>query len=227
MTSFKKIISVVSALGLSTFALPSALTANAQSAHHSRSDTLAGGNDGEVRETHRRNHNSYRSRYSDNRHYNDQWQRADNNYNAHNNSNYNRNYNSDAFHHREQRRIIQSHNRHYNDRYYSHNNSRYYGNSHYGSHRHTGNQHLYCADHSGSRHYIGGNYHRSGTSIVISNYDRHGLYAPPRGHHWVRDNDRSDAILASVATGAIIGLVVGAIISDDDNNHGRHHRRGW
>ncbi|MFC7290151.1 RcnB family protein [Hirschia litorea] len=232
MTSFKKIVSVVSAIGLSAFLMPSALTANAQSAHHSRSDTLAGGYDDKARTTHYRHGRDYSSGYRNNSHYNDQWKRADRNYNAHHNSHYNRSYNPDAFHHREKRRIIQSHNRHRNDRYYGYNNSRYnnsryYSNSRFGSHHHTGNQHLYCADHSGARYHIGGNYRRSGSSIVISNYNRHGLYSPPRGHHWVRDNDRGDAILASVATGAIIGLVVGAIISDDDNGRHHHHGRGW
>ncbi|MFN3314168.1 MAG: RcnB family protein [Hyphomonas sp.] len=48
-------------------------------------------------------------------------------------------------------------------------------------------------------------------TVYISEYNRYGLYAPPSGYHWVRDRDRGDAILASVATGAIIGLVVGAL----------------
>lgn len=48
-------------------------------------------------------------------------------------------------------------------------------------------------------------------TVYISNYASYGLYAPPSGYHWVRDRDRGDAILASVATGAIIGLVVGAL----------------
>lgn len=51
-------------------------------------------------------------------------------------------------------------------------------------------------------------------TVYINDYYNYGLYDPPSGYHWVRDNDRGDAILASVATGAIIGLVVGAIISD-------------
>lgn len=51
-------------------------------------------------------------------------------------------------------------------------------------------------------------------TVYINDYDHYGLYEPPHGYHWVRDNDRGDAILASVATGAIIGLVVGAIASD-------------
>jgi Ni/Co efflux regulator RcnB len=52
-------------------------------------------------------------------------------------------------------------------------------------------------------------------TVYINDYDRHNLYEPPYGYHWVRDNDRGDAILASVATGAIIGLVIGAIAYDD------------
>jgi Ni/Co efflux regulator RcnB len=51
-------------------------------------------------------------------------------------------------------------------------------------------------------------------TVYISDYDRYGLYEPPYGYHWVRDSDRGDAILASVATGAIIGLVIGAIATD-------------
>lgn len=51
-------------------------------------------------------------------------------------------------------------------------------------------------------------------TVYINDYDHYGLYEPPHGYHWVRDNDRGDAILASVATGAIIGLVIGAIASD-------------
>ncbi len=75
----------------------------------------------------------------------------------------------------------------------------------------------------GPYHYSGynprysvGNYYSYGPSrtVYISDYDRYGLYAPPRGYHWVHDHDRGDAILASVATGAIIGLVVGALATD-------------
>jgi Ni/Co efflux regulator RcnB len=51
-------------------------------------------------------------------------------------------------------------------------------------------------------------------TVYINDYHNYGLYEPPYGYHWVRDDDRGDAILASVATGAIIGLVIGAIASD-------------
>lgn len=58
---------------------------------------------------------------------------------------------------------------------------------------------------------IGGYYRPHPRTVYIRDYDHYGLYAPPPGYYWVRDYDRGDAILASVATGAIIGLVVGAI----------------
>jgi Ni/Co efflux regulator RcnB len=51
-------------------------------------------------------------------------------------------------------------------------------------------------------------------TVYINDYSHYGLYDPPSGYHWVRDNDRGDAILASVATGAILGLVIGAIAAD-------------
>lgn len=51
-------------------------------------------------------------------------------------------------------------------------------------------------------------------TVYINDYYNYGLYDPPSGYHWVRDNDRGDAILASVATGAILGLVIGAIATD-------------
>lgn len=65
------------------------------------------------------------------------------------------------------------------------------------------------------RYDVGGYYGYSPRrTVYISDYDRYGLYAPPHGHHWVRDHDSGDAILASVATGAIIGLFVGALAAD-------------
>ncbi len=65
------------------------------------------------------------------------------------------------------------------------------------------------------RYDVGGYYgYAPRRTVYISDYDRYGLYAPPRGYHWVRDDDSGDAILASVATGAIIGLFVGALAAD-------------
>ncbi|MEM8617634.1 MAG: RcnB family protein [Pseudomonadota bacterium] len=61
------------------------------------------------------------------------------------------------------------------------------------------------------RYRIGHHYGWHRGSVIIHDYGYHGLYSPPHGYHWVRDHDRGDAILASVATGAIIGLVIGAL----------------
>lgn len=63
--------------------------------------------------------------------------------------------------------------------------------------------------HNGYR--IGGYYSYRPNTIIIRDYGRYGLYAPPHGHHWVRDPYSDDAVLASVATGAIIGLAVGLL----------------
>jgi len=64
--------------------------------------------------------------------------------------------------------------------------------------------------------YDTGHYYSYGPrrTVYINDYHNYGLYEPPYGYHWVRDNDRGDAILASVATGAILGLVIGAIAAD-------------
>ena len=72
----------------------------------------------------------------------------------------------------------------------------------------------YYRDGYRSRYNVGGYYAPHRRTVYLSDYHHYGLYDPPRGYHWVRDNDRGDAILASVATGAIIGLVVGAIAYD-------------
>lgn len=42
---------------------------------------------------------------------------------------------------------------------------------------------------------------------IVRDYDSYRLYAPPRGHHWVRvDND---VLLTAVATGAVVAVVSG------------------
>ena len=61
---------------------------------------------------------------------------------------------------------------------------------------------------------IGGWYRPHQHTVYIRDYHTYGLYAPPPGHYWARDHHSGDAILASVATGAIIGLVVGALAYD-------------
>lgn len=44
-----------------------------------------------------------------------------------------------------------------------------------------------------------------GRPYVIDDYYGYGLYAPPRGHHWVRVD--GDAVLAAVATGIVLDTV--------------------
>jgi Ni/Co efflux regulator RcnB len=44
-----------------------------------------------------------------------------------------------------------------------------------------------------------------GRPYVINDYYDYGLYAPPRGHHWVRVD--GDAVLAAVATGIVLDTV--------------------
>lgn len=58
----------------------------------------------------------------------------------------------------------------------------------------------------GPAYSIGGFYGRHQSTIIINDYGSYGLYAPPRGYHWVCDKGSSDAILAAVATGAIIAI---------------------
>lgn len=63
--------------------------------------------------------------------------------------------------------------------------------------------------HNGYR--IGSYYSYRPNTIIIRDYGMYGLYAPPPGHHWVRDPYGQDAVLTSIATGAIIGLAVGIL----------------
>ena len=64
------------------------------------------------------------------------------------------------------------------------------------------------------RYHVGGWYRPHQHTVYITDYHAYGLYAPPPGHYWVRDHHSGDAVLASVATGAIIGLVIGALAYD-------------
>ncbi len=174
-----------------------------------------------------RNNNDRAYRNSD---YDRQWQHADKNYNNHNSHDNryknNRNTRPPAVYQKHRTTPVYRSATHINGFYNprSFRDRRFYGTRQHG-HYHAGYDHLYCPNHSGTRYHIGGRYNRANTSIVISNYGRYGLHAPPRGHHWVRDRDNGDAILASVATGAIIGLVVGIIASEHDDHNDRYYRR--
>jgi Ni/Co efflux regulator RcnB len=47
--------------------------------------------------------------------------------------------------------------------------------------------------------------------VILTDYNYYNLYDPPHGYHWVYDYGSGDAVLTSIATGAIIGLVIGAL----------------
>ncbi|MCH2458712.1 MAG: RcnB family protein [Henriciella sp.] len=61
------------------------------------------------------------------------------------------------------------------------------------------------------RYTIGNRYHYGSNSVIIRDYGRYGLYSPPRGHQWVHHRGSNDAVLTSVATGAIVGLAIGIL----------------
>ena len=65
--------------------------------------------------------------------------------------------------------------------------------------------------HYKSHYHIGGFYGYHRDTVFIKDYWSYGLYDPPYGYHWVRDYNSGDVILASIATGAIIGLIIGAL----------------
>ncbi|HAI60125.1 MAG TPA: hypothetical protein DCM32_09660 [Xanthomonadaceae bacterium] len=48
--------------------------------------------------------------------------------------------------------------------------------------------------------------YRGVTTYIVIDYHRYGLYHPPRGHHWRRD-DRGDWLLVAIATGIIADVV--------------------
>ncbi len=48
-------------------------------------------------------------------------------------------------------------------------------------------------------------YYRS-NYVVVNDYGRYRLRAPPRGYHYVRD-DRGDILLAAIATGIILSVI--------------------
>ena len=61
------------------------------------------------------------------------------------------------------------------------------------------------------RYRIGSHFNYGADTIVIRDYGRYGLYNPPRGHRWVHHRGSNDAVLTSVATGAIVGLAIGIL----------------
>ncbi len=110
-------------------------------------------------------------------------------------------------------------NRHHGNRHYRHGYNNYYGGYGYGGVGHHGYVRNYSSGYYNGygnsfyqpRYHIGGHYSFGDHSVILRNYDAYGLYAPPHGYSWVRDNGYNDAVLASLTTGAIIGFVAGAL----------------
>ena len=60
----------------------------------------------------------------------------------------------------------------------------------------------------GHRHHHWERGHRyDGRVIVVHDYERVRLRPPPRGYHWVRD-DNNDYVLVAIATGIILDYVL-------------------
>jgi Ni/Co efflux regulator RcnB len=93
-------------------------------------------------------------------------------------------------HYREQRDHYYS-GRNYRDRGHADRDDRYRGAYGYGHHRWGRGERLPVAYYA--------------RPYVIHHYRDCGLYAPPRGHHWVRFN--GDAILAAIVTGIVLDAV--------------------
>ena len=60
---------------------------------------------------------------------------------------------------------------------------------------------------------VGGVYGVTSNTVFISDFGGHGLYAPPKGHHWVCDKGSKDAVLVAIATGAIIAIAADALLN--------------
>lgn len=59
--------------------------------------------------------------------------------------------------------------------------------------------------HGRGHHWERGHYY-SGPVVIIQDYDQYRLRPPPRGYHWVRDED-DNYVLVAVATGIILDAV--------------------
>lgn len=156
--------------------------------------------------------------------------RGHNNHNGHHARHHDRRHRAHNRHrraHRADRRHYRAHRRHHRAHRRYHHARRHYG---YPHHRYSSYPHYnyggssvtfsystgpsYYQPRYVSPYHVGGHYRYHQHTRYIRDYGRYGLYDPPRGYHWVHDHDRGDAILASAATGAIIGLVIGAIAYD-------------
>lgn len=136
---------------------------------------------------------------------------------------YSRSHHNDRARHRSNNHRGYRDNRQHDKRQYRRGHGDYYPNRHTRrghdyrpryTHSYATNGRAYGPHHRSQyrpRYTVGHYYRPHRQTVYINDYYSHGLYDPPRGYHWVRDRDNGDAVLASVATGAIIGLVIGAL----------------
>lgn len=111
-------------------------------------------------------------------------------------------------------------------RHYRHNNRGYYDRGHYNRGRVVTRNYYsspsyyrprprvvyhYDTGYRHPRYRVGNRFAYGANTVIIRDYDRYGLYNPPRGHQWVHHRGSNDAVLTSVATGAIVGLAIGIL----------------
>jgi Ni/Co efflux regulator RcnB len=83
-----------------------------------------------------------------------------------------------------------------------HDHGRGHGNDHGRDHGHHDN------GWHGHRHHGWERGHRyDGRVVIVHDYERVRLRSPPRGYHWVRD-DNNDYVLVAIATGIILDYVL-------------------
>jgi Ni/Co efflux regulator RcnB len=59
----------------------------------------------------------------------------------------------------------------------------------------------------GQRHHWERGHRYDGPVVIVRDYERYRLREPPRGYHWVRDDD-NNYVLVAIATGIILDLVL-------------------
>ena len=110
-----------------------------------------------------------------------------------------------------------------NNRYYGNNHNQYYGHNNYRRDNYRQNYrpryswnpsrrvvyapNFYYPNYR-PRYSVGARFYNY-NNYRINDYQRWGLYQPPRGYHWVRHDN--DAYLAAAGTGLVAGIIIGAL----------------
>jgi Ni/Co efflux regulator RcnB len=105
--------------------------------------------------------------------------------------------------------------RHYNQRFHARDYRSNYSDGRYDQRRYYEPRYAYAPRYIAPRGYYARSWHRGDrlpaaycdSRYIVRDYSAYRLYAPPRGHHWVRVDD--DVLLTAVATGAVIAVVSG------------------